>query len=184
MILERLPSIITAATFSAVSIIVAHEWAYFGVVGPEFQSLYTTHDYLGELIIWIGPVFVFFIVAAAIYAASLRSDDFIIKHIATSKWGRRIEDWAQEIFYFVLMIAAFLFFDSTRRWYFYMFLGLLVTRAVGYVLSHSMFREFRKSAGAVILIVLPALMVVIYGLGQEEAYRDLKDEKDHSELLL
>src|SRR5258707_12392499 len=49
--LEKLPSVVTIATFAALCLAVSHEWAYYGVIGSEYQSLYTTSDYI-TLLIW------------------------------------------------------------------------------------------------------------------------------------
>jgi len=76
MELERIPSLLAVATFAALSFVVAHEWGYFGVIGTEFQSFFTTYDYISELLVSLGPSFVALLAILALHVAILRSDDF------------------------------------------------------------------------------------------------------------
>ena len=97
---EKIPSLIAVATFAALSMTVAHEWGYFGVVGTEFQSLFTTYDYVSELLVSLGPSFVVLLVIIAFQVAVARTVDFKQKSlgdIPTSKWGKFIGKWFYEL---------------------------------------------------------------------------------------
>jgi hypothetical protein len=184
VLFERFPSIIAVATFAALSIIVAHEWAYFEVLGADFQSLFSTYDYIAQLTVWFGPVFVILLFALGVQLASLRADDFERKKAAKSKWGKLIEDWFLEILWFILFILALLLSDESKRSSLYILLSLLWFRLAAYIMSHPKLNDFRISAAGLMAVILPATMIVFYGIGRDSAYTDLKDTKTPYELRL
>jgi hypothetical protein len=173
---EKIPSLLAVATFSALSLTVAHEWGYFGIIGTDFQSLFTTYDYLSELLVAIGPAFVALAVLLAIHVAAMRADNFkaVGRSTAKSKWVRFISDWFWEIFYSIMFVLVLLFSDETTRFYVYLVVGLIWTRAIGYVYGHDHFAKFKMTPVGLLLLGLPAFMLCAYGLGRDGAYRDLK----------
>ncbi len=182
MNLEKFPALIAITTFIAICLVVSHEWAYFGVIGPELQSLFTTYDYFSVLILWLGPAFITLLAILGIYIALLRSDDFEVKKIATSRWGRFIENWKDEIFWSVLACIALLFSSEVNRLPLFMLGGFLWTRLSFYILSYESFASFRTKPAGVIFAGLPAIMILFYGIGRDEAYTDLIRSKNIYEL--
>jgi hypothetical protein len=115
MELEKIPSLIAVATFSALSLVVAHEWGYFGIIGRDFQSFFTTYDYLSELLVSIGPAFVFVMALWAVNAGLFRRDNFEARRIPRSKWGKFIDSWFPELFLGLGAIFVLVFLPETNR---------------------------------------------------------------------
>jgi hypothetical protein len=181
MELEKIPSFIAVASFAALSCIVAGEWGYFGVIGREFQSFFATSDYVSDLLVSIGPVFMILLGLLALQIAVYRMGNFESKS-PQSRLGK-IFDWYQELSWLVIFILAVLFTDETRRFSLYIFLGLLWFRTAAYIYSHVAFDTIKRSIAGLLILVLPSLMIVAYGIGRDAAYADLKDTKDRYRLL-
>jgi hypothetical protein len=173
--LEKIPSLIAVATFAALSLTVAHEWGYFGIIGTEFQSFFTTYDYVSELLVSIGPVFAFLMAVLAVQAAAIRADNFTQPPVPKSRWGRWFHKWYLELMQFIAVAAALLFSDETSRVPIYILAGLFWYRIANYVLNHNDLQAFRKSLTGSLLILLPGAMIAMYGIGRDGAYYDLKD---------
>jgi hypothetical protein len=56
-ILGAVPTFAAASSFAVLILALTHEWSFFLVVGPQFQSLMSSVDYLNSAIGWI-PAFV------------------------------------------------------------------------------------------------------------------------------
>lgn len=181
MELEKIPSLIAVATFAALSSVVAHEWGYFGIIGRDFQSFFNAYDYVSELLVSIGPVFIILLAVLAVQVAAYRTDNFEPK-APHSKWGKRISDWLQESAWTITFILALLFLDETTRFSLYVLLGLLWLRIGIYVYGHTALHSFARSPAGLLVLVLPSVMISMYGLGRDEAYTDLKDTKDQYRL--
>jgi hypothetical protein len=175
--LDKLPSVLATASFFAIAMVVAHEWAYFSILGSEFQSFYSTSDYLNEFIVWLGPAFVILLVAIAAHGALYRAADF---ESATpkSRIGRALDNWWQEIIYAISALIALLISNETNRSAVYVLLGLLWTKVTFYVLSHDRFKNWRTVGISLVIAGVPALMMLSYGIGRDSAYKDLQDTKD------
>jgi hypothetical protein len=187
MELEKIPSLIAVATFAALSMTVAHEWGYFGVIGTEFQSFFTTYDYISELLVLIGPSFVALLVMIAVQVSIVRSDDFKPKTLGdafTAKWGKFIGDWFYELSWGVLLVLTLLFIDETRRNDLYILLALLWVRVIFYIFDHSSLVSFKRTPVGLLLQFLPAGMIVMYGYGRDGAYSDLQQAKPEYRLQL
>src|ERR1700730_5272203 len=91
LIIDKLPQIIAGATFLVFVLAFVHEFAYFQVVGSQFQSLMTATDYLVSAISWMPFIgLVLFIVTLAILAvARLIEGRPHQEMMATSKRYRR-----------------------------------------------------------------------------------------------
>lgn len=182
MELEKIPSLIAVATFAALLVVAANDWGYFGVIGPEFQSFYTAYDYISELVVSIGPIFVGLMVLLVIQAVIVRKTNFGSEGVPTSKWGKRLYDWHLELGWGIGFVLAVLFTDETRRFGLYTILGLFWFRACSYVYGHSAFDAFKRSATGLLVFVLPAAMIMAYGVGRDGAYTDLKSKEDQYRL--
>jgi energy-coupling factor transporter transmembrane protein EcfT len=181
--LEKIPSLIAVATFCALSLVVAQDWGYFGVIGIDFQSFFTTYDYISELLVSIGPAFVGLMALLAIQAAVFRHANFDTGGSALkSKWGKWFHNWNLELIWGFGFGLALLFSDETRRISLYILLSLLWLRIVSYVYGHTAFNAFKNSPAGLLVVALPALMIAMYGLGRDGAYADLKDTTDQYRL--
>jgi hypothetical protein len=184
MELEKIPSLIGVATFAALSAVVAHEWGYFGVIGSDFQALFTTYDYVSELLILIGPVFVslvlwFGLQLAITYRRSLKSGNDVPK----SKWGKWWE-WFSSLLFGVLVILALLLSDDPSQSILYDLLALLWLFVVLYVLEQLVASTLAKSPVVMLVVLLIGLMIFMYGYGRDGAYTDLKDTTNQYRLIL
>jgi hypothetical protein len=179
MELEKIPSIIAVTTFAALSLTVAHDWGYFGVIGGDFQSFYTSYDYVSEMLVSIGPAFIGLIVILAIQGALARASNFSPPTTPESRWGRWFTNWYLEFFQFLVVVAALLFSDETNRVAIYILAGLIWSRVAGYILSHDDLRAFRRSLAGLLLVILPGAMIAMYGVGHDAAYYDLKDPNQY-----
>jgi hypothetical protein len=180
MILEKFPSFAALATFIAISVVVAHEWAYFEVIGSEFQSLFTTYDYIAQLIVWIGPAFIFLLIFAGIQIAILRSGNFDEPKVAKSKVGKFLENWYLELLYGLSFVIALIFSDQANRFGLYALFALFWVRLASYILSYEGFTELRKSTTSWLIYALPAVMIASYGVGRDAAYTDLKIKRKNT----
>jgi hypothetical protein len=175
MELEKIPSLIAVATFAALSLIVAHEWGYFGVIGRDFQAFFTTNDYVSELIVLIGPVFVFmmFMFVAVAYP------------VPKSTWGK----WTKALAWFSgllsggFFISILLFSDETERLYLYVVLSFLWLGLAGYVSQQTALNTFASSSAGRLVTALPVALILAYGLGRDHAYGDLMDTTNQYRLL-
>ena len=50
---RRIPALIALLSVFALIASVLHEWAYFSVIGPQYQALLTSTDYLAHAIFWL-----------------------------------------------------------------------------------------------------------------------------------
>ncbi|MEA2898370.1 MAG: hypothetical protein QOJ84_3985 [Bradyrhizobium sp.] len=183
MELEKIPSLIAAATFAALSFVVAYEWGYFGVIGSEFQSLFTAYDYISDLIVSIGPVLLGLMAVAAIYTAINRKSNFASHDGGfESTWGKRLWNWQLELIWGFGFVLALLFSDETHRSGLFVLFGLLWFRIVGYIYSHTAFDAFKNSASGLLVLIIPGAMITMYGTGRDAAYFDLKNSKDQYRL--
>jgi hypothetical protein len=73
-----------------------------------------------------------------------------------------------------MFVLALFFSDQTTRFYIYLVIGLIWTRALGYVYGHDNFANFKKTPVGFLLLGLPACMLVAYGVGRDGAYTDMK----------
>lgn len=53
--IDNLLKVIAAISFASIGAFVAHEWAYFQVIGPSFLLLFTTYDFISNSIMWVVP---------------------------------------------------------------------------------------------------------------------------------
>jgi hypothetical protein len=175
MTIDKFPSFLAVLTFLALSIVLPHEWGCFGVIGLDFLSLYTTHDYIGLLLIGIGASFGFLAFWLGVQIAFFPDYDF---KQPKSKLGRLDRPWIW-ITWTAWFIAVLLFQDDTWRFSMYILLALLSFRVGLYVLSRPGFADIQKSgpAFAVLILFLPGLMLCSYGRGHDSAYFDLKHAK-------
>jgi hypothetical protein len=183
MELEKIPSLIAVATFCALSLVVAHDWGYFGIIGIDFQSFFTTYDYISELLVSIGPAFIGLLALLAIQVVVFRQANFDDgASVLTSKWGKWLHNWNLELIWGLGLALALLFSDETRRISLYILLTLMWPRAVGYVYGHVAFGAFKNSPTGLLVVALPALMIGAYGVGRDGAYADLKDTTEQYRL--
>ncbi|MGY3559809.1 hypothetical protein ACVWXP_003078 [Bradyrhizobium sp. USDA 4463] len=183
--LDKLPSVVTIATFSALSIAVAHEWAYFGVIGAELQSLYTSTDYIALLIWGAGAGFLFVLVMALIQLTALRADNFKLPPFSQKKTFGGFLDrnfvwvWVGGLTIFNCFFSA----DQVNLW-FYLLLAGLVFRGLIYILRHERTRQYDQGWSAILIYGLPIGMVFSYGMGKSAAYEDLSNRSAHYQLSL
>src|SRR5215472_1674726 len=90
MTLDKFPSFLGVLTFLALAIVLPHEWGYFGVIGLDFPSLYTTHDYIGLLLIGIGASFGLWAFVLGLQIVFFPDYDF---KQTKSKLGRLDQPW-------------------------------------------------------------------------------------------
>jgi hypothetical protein len=182
--LEKFPSILAVATFIAISLVVSHEWGYFGIIGSDLQSLYTTYDYLAQLIVWLGPAFIVLAAIAGLQIFLLRTDNFQFnRRVPKTRWGKFLDTWYLEILYGISAVLALLLSNETARISLYLVGAIILSRVTTYVLSYEGFAEFRKTLG-VLIVFIPAIMVAFYGVGRDTAYTDLRDTQNYYDLQL
>lgn len=183
--LEKLPSATTIATLVALCVSIAHEWAYFGVVGAELQSLYTTSDYI-TLVIWgAGAAFLFVLVLGLIQFMALRADNFTLPPPSQAKsLGGFLDRHFVWVWLSGLTVLGFLFSTSQVNIWAYLLLAALVFRGLIYILKHERTKEYDKGWSAVLIYGLPISMIFSYGLGKTAAYDDLSNRKPHYQLTV
>lgn len=184
MNLEKFPSIIAAFSFAALSVVVAYEWGYFGVVGRDFQSYFTTYDYFSDLIVASGPAFVVMLIIVVVQIALYRKDNFKKPGKPKSIIGKWFDEWSLETIYLVLAITAILFSDQTRLSAFYLLLAFIYIRVANYILSYDALKPHRLQPLGLATVILPAMMIASYGVGRDGAYSDLANLRFEHELRL
>jgi hypothetical protein len=71
-IIEKSPQIFALVTFLVLVLAIIHEFAYFAVVGPQFQSLMTATDYLVSALSWMPTLGIAILVLTILSLAFLR----------------------------------------------------------------------------------------------------------------
>jgi hypothetical protein len=183
--LDKLPSVVTVATFSALSLAVSHEWAYFSVIGPEYQALYTTSDYITLLIWGAGAVFLTVVIFGVIHLVTYRSDDFTLPPFSAEKTFGGFMDRNFNLI-LVGLLALVLFFFSTAQVNIgaYLLLVYIVMRALLYIFRHEKTRRYSKGWLALLVYGLPLGMIFLYGIGKSSAYTDIGISNARYELRL
>jgi hypothetical protein len=183
--LEKLPSVVTITTFAALCLAVSHEWAYYGVIGAEYQTLYTTSDYIA-LIIWgVGAVFFFLVIIGLFQFITYRADDFRFPPFSKEKTVRGFMD---RNFYFVVLslgtLLGFFFGTSQVNVWSYALLAFAVFRGLLYIFGHEKLRQYNSGWFSLLIYGLPSGMIILYGVGRTSAYTDIGNKDPHYELRL
>lgn len=183
--LERLPSLVTIGTFCVMSFAAAHEWAYFSVIGPEYQTLYATSDYITLLIWGAGTAFFIVVIFGLIQIVVYRSDDFTLPPFSAKKTFTGFMDRHFDIV-LILFSATIQFFFGTSQVNFwaYMLLVWFVFRGILYVLSHEKTKKYSTGWFAAVIYGLPIGMIFAYGVGKNSAYDDISQTQTRYELRL
>jgi hypothetical protein len=62
-LIENFPRWFAIVSACALGVAVAHEYGYFWIIGPHFQTIATTYDYLGNALLWLpSTVFIVWVV--------------------------------------------------------------------------------------------------------------------------
>jgi hypothetical protein len=51
--LDYAPKAVAAFSFALLTLTIVHEWGFFWVIGPYFQSLVSAYDYLSSAVLWL-----------------------------------------------------------------------------------------------------------------------------------
>jgi hypothetical protein len=162
---EKFGSFLAVATFATISIMVTHEWGYFGVIGRDFQSLFTAYDYIAEFTFWIGPAFVFLLFLVGLQLAFFDPSADADPYVPKTTWGKRLYEWQFEIMYLILILLGFLVLNESFRIWLYILLAILWLRLALFLVRRSpRFTMMKGNTMGHIFALAPMFMILFYGL--------------------
>jgi hypothetical protein len=170
----QFPMILAAATALTLLGTVCHEWGYFAVVGPSFQTFMTTWDYFANATVWGFPLLIItgFLVITNMY--TWRADNFQPKGFSSTstKWHRRVlVNWQFELYFLGIMALSF-FTKPTASW-FRLLAALLVFQTIIYFFRHPSFEKAITLDQATVVALIPTVAIVLYDIGRSDADEDL-----------
>ena len=176
--LEKLPSVVTITTFAALCLAISHEWAYYGVIGSEYQALYTTSDYITLLIWGAGAVFLSGVIFWLIQFVAFRSDDFTLPPFSNAKTLRGYMDRNNSlvIISFLTLFDFFLGTSQVNIWS-YLLLATIVLRGLLYIFRHEKLKQYDRGWLTLLIYGLPLGMITFYGYGKMSAYEDIDNKQ-------
>jgi hypothetical protein len=183
--LDKLPSVVTITTFAALCLAISHEWAYYGVIGSEYQTLYTTSDYITLLIWGAGAVFLGVVIFGLIQFVAYRSDDFTLPPFSKKKTFSSFMDRNLN-FVFISLLTLFHFFFGTSQvnvWSYFL-LAYIVFRGLLFIFRHEKMRQYDRGWFSLLIYGLPLGMICLYGIGRMSAYTDIGNKYPGYELRL
>jgi hypothetical protein len=183
--LDKLPSVVTITTFAALCLAVSHEWAYYGVIGSEYQTLYTTSDYISLLIWGAGAAFLTVVIFGLIQFAVYRKDDFTLPAFSKKKtFGGFIDRNFSIVVVALAALSTFFFGTSQVNLWSYALLAYIVCRVQLYIFSHEKTKKYDTGWFSLLIYGLPLGMIFLFGLGRASAYSDIGNKAPRYELRL
>jgi hypothetical protein len=183
--LEKLPSIVTITTFASLCLAISHEWAYYDVIGSEYQALYTTSDYITLLVWSTGAAFLVVMTLGLLQFVAFRSDNFTVPSFSMEKTLGGFMDRNEFLVALALCtLLDFLFSTSQVNVWAYGLFAYIVFRGLLYIFGHEKMRRYAQGWYALLVYGLPVGMIVSYGIGKASAYEDIGNKHPRYELRL
>jgi hypothetical protein len=181
--IDRLPQVIAGVTFFVLALAITHEFAYFAVVGPQFQSLMTATDYLGSALSWMPLLAVLLFFTSLGFLAFVRwSGGRSPQQLRSeSKGYRRVSGVMDTIFGAAgtggMAASVFLF----GNWYELGFAqGLASVSLASFLLWLRQFELFERVITLPVYLFaagVPVLMLNAFVTGRSDGYRALTNQE-------
>lgn len=183
--LDKLPQIVAGVSFLVLVLAIVHEYAYFMVVGPQYQSLMSATDYLVSALSWMPFIGIsLFIVGVAMLSfARLAQGRSHPELLESSKHYRRVFAPMLDTLFgsataFGLALAVLLFGNPYRLGWAQNIVSVGLVSFLFWLQKLDLFARFLT--GPVILMVsgLPVLMTMSYVSGRDDGYLALAFDRN------
>jgi hypothetical protein len=77
---------IAGITFSVLILAVAHEWAYFNIIGEQFQSMMGVYDYFQASTLWLPYVVIAAFIVFVTTILDYRKRDYQLRPAISQNW--------------------------------------------------------------------------------------------------
>ncbi|MBS0245841.1 MAG: hypothetical protein JSR61_04410 [Proteobacteria bacterium] len=183
--------LVALISFGGLMLSVIYEWAYFSIIGREYQRLAVAGDYLANAVEWLpavlGGYFIMWIVHLVLRRTEhWLSEEEIVQSTSSPEGTRKLRRRP-----FVLMAYLFpataifsVMFFPPMVWPYFFSIGLsaLWPFLVIYIFNHENARAWGTQLRPLIVIV-PLVIFAVYFSGRARAYADLVSKEQGHSLL-
>jgi hypothetical protein len=155
------------------------------VIGAEYQTLYTTADYVTLLIWGAGATFFVAVIFGLIQFVAYRSDNFEVPPFSKEKtFGGFMDRNSHLVVVSSVALLGFFFGTSQVNLWAYGLLAYIVFRGQLYIFSHEKIKNYATGWSALLIYGLPLGMMLLFGIGRSSAYDDISSKNPRYELRL
>jgi hypothetical protein len=191
-LIGQIPGLTAILASFSLFLSIAHEWAYFATIGPQFRTLMGTNDYIAAGIEWLPTAIIGLVVGAAVHLFFFRvergqSEEELVARSPNPGFMRRFRRSADFLpIVFATIVALNLFFirpPDSIEFEATLFAAIWML-FIEYVLLHPV--TLARWGGAVVTVMgfLPLALAVVIGLGANAAYLDLNDRSNPYDIRL
>lgn len=181
-LIDKLPKLIAAISFTSIIVFVVHEWAYFAVIGSRFLLLFTVYDFISNSLIWVVPTGVLISLGMFITstfpsfdAPNEMAPKSISEETEVPLYTKALGLLSMMGITICVFLGSFLGSLSNSTWLLLLVLVVaIIVFAIAYIyIKYDLYKEISKF----MLVAIMALIIIAAAVfGHDRAYKDVRDE--------